>query len=217
MSERILCLIMGYVCGLLQTSYLYGRLNHIDIREYGSGNAGTTNALRTLGMKAGIVTFAGDFFKPMAAGLIAWLIFRSNETVRLLQLYAGVGAVLGHIFPCYLGFRGGKGVATIAGMSVLFSILNGFWYVIAALAVVFVAVVAVTRYVSLGSMIIITIYYFWVIVLGQMGTLGWRQENLYEMYVVMGIYSIIAIFKHRANIVRLVHGEENKIFQKKEK
>ena len=216
MLERIICLVIGYICGLLQTSYLYGRLNHIDIREHGSGNAGTTNALRTLGKKAGIITFLGDFLKPMAAALIAWLIFKDNELIKLLQVYAGVGAVLGHIFPCYLGFRGGKGVATIAGMSVLFAILNGFWYVIVTLAVVFIVVVAITRYVSLGSIVIISGYFIWVVILGQMGVLGWEQSHLNEMYIVMGIYSAIAIFKHRANIVRLLKGEENKIFQKKE-
>ncbi len=216
MLERIVCLVIGYICGLLQTSYLYGRLKHIDIREHGSGNAGTTNALRTLGKKAGIITFLGDFFKPMAAAWIAWLIFKDNDLIKLLQVYAGVGAVFGHIFPFYLGFRGGKGVATIAGMSVLFAILNEFWYVVAALAVVFVVVVAITRYVSLGSIVIILAYYIWVVLLGQMGVLGWKQSHLYEMYIVMGIYSAIAILKHRANIVRLVKGEENKIFQKKE-
>lgn len=217
MLERIICLVIGYVCGLLQTSYLYGRLKHIDIREHGSGNAGTTNALRTLGKKAGLITFVGDFFKPMIAMLIVWLVFKNRDIIGLLQLYAGIGAVLGHIFPFYLGFRGGKGVATIAGMSVLFAIINGFWYVVAALAVTFVIVVAITRYVSLGSIIIIAGYYILVIVLGQTKVLGWEQNILYEMYIVMGIYSAIAIFKHKANIVRLMKGEENKIFQKKEK
>lgn len=215
--ERIICIAIGYVCGLLQTAYLYGRLKHIDIREHGSGNAGTTNALRTLGKKAGLITFLGDFFKPMLAMLIVWLIFKDHDSVKLLQLYAGIGAVLGHIFPAYLGFRGGKGVATIAGMSVLYAILNGFWYVVAALAVIFILVVAVTRYVSLGSIIIITGYYIAVVVLGQMGVLDWEQNRLYEMYVVMGIYSALAIFKHKANIVRLIKGTENKVFEKKEK
>lgn len=216
MLERIICLIIGYVCGLCQTSYIYGRLKHIDIRDHGSGNAGTTNALRTLGKKAGLITFLGDFFKPMVAALIAWLIFKDNDLVKLLQLYAGVGAVLGHIFPCYLGFRGGKGVATIAGSSVLFSIVNGCWYVLVTLLVVFVVVVALTRYVSLGSIIIISAYFIWLVILGQIGALDWNRKQLYEMYILIGVYSAIAIWKHRTNIVRLVKGTENKVFQKKE-
>lgn len=217
MLERILCIVIGYICGLLQTSYLYGRLNHIDIREHGSGNAGTTNALRTLGKKAGLITFLGDFFKPMTAALIVWLIFRDNDMVRLLEVYAGVGAVLGHIFPCYLGFRGGKGVATIAGMSVLFCFRNGCWYVIPVMILIFVGVVALTRYVSLGSIVIVSVYYVWIILLGQSGTIDLEAKELYEIYILIGIYSFITIFKHRANISRLIKGEENKIFQKKEK
>ena len=108
--ERIICVLIGYAFGLLQTGYIYGKLHHIDIRKLGSGNAGTTNALRTLGWKAGLVTFLGDCFKCVAAVVVATLLYRESHTemLPLLAMYAGAGAVLGHNYPFYLGFKGGK-------------------------------------------------------------------------------------------------------------
>lgn len=216
MLERIVCLLIGYACGLIQTSYLYGKKNHIDIREHGSGNAGTTNALRTLGKKAGIITFLGDFLKPMLAALLAWLLYRNKEAVLLLELYAGIGAVFGHIFPCYLGFRGGKGVATMAGISTLFCIQGGCWYLIPAMIALFVIVVAATRYVSLGSLLMVWTFFAGIVISGQCGRINLDKNNLYEAYVLIGIYAVITVIKHRTNIRRLIRGEENKIFQKKE-
>ena len=89
--ERFVCLILGYICGLFQTGYIYGRLHHIDIRKHGSGNAGTTNALRTLGWKAGAVTFLGDSLKCVLAVAIAYMIYGKshNEMFELLAMYAG--------------------------------------------------------------------------------------------------------------------------------
>ena len=123
MLYRIICILIGYACGLFQTSYIYGKIKHIDIRDYGSGNAGTTNALRTLGKKAGAVTFIGDIMKPVIAMFICYLLFRNSaqDYIKALCLYAGAGAVLGHVFPVYLGFRGGKGIATLGGVAIWFS------------------------------------------------------------------------------------------------
>ena len=106
---RVICLVMGYVFGLFQTGYLYGKMNHIDIRNYGSGNSGTTNALRVMGKKAGLIVFAGDFLKTVFACLAARIIFKGSPDTDLYVLYAGLGVVLGHNFPCYLNFKGGKG------------------------------------------------------------------------------------------------------------
>ena len=114
--DRVLCLVMGYVFGLFQTGYLYGKINHIDIRNYGSGNSGTTNALRVLGKKAGLIVFAGDFLKTVFACLAARLIFQESPDTDLYVLYAGLGVVLGHNFPCYLKFKGGKGIAVSFGV-----------------------------------------------------------------------------------------------------
>ncbi len=109
MLPRIICLAVGYVCGLFQTSYIYGKKSGIDIREHGSGNAGTTNALRTLGKKAGALTLLGDCLKCVLAVLIARLLFGDHQGADLLalELYAGAGCILGHNFPFYLKFKGG--------------------------------------------------------------------------------------------------------------
>lgn len=218
MLERIICIAVGYVCGLFQTAYLYGRLHHIDIRNYGSGNAGTTNALRTLGKKAGLVTFLGDFFKPMAAAAIVYFIYRGShpEYVSLLCLYAGIGSVFGHVFPCYMGFRGGKGIAAIAGLGVWFGIISGCWYVIPFGVATFIVVVVITRYVSLGSLFLIGGYLLEMLIFGQIGMVNIKAPYLYEVYAVILCLTVVAFWKHSANIKRLIDGTENKVGKKKE-
>ena len=110
--ERLVCVIIGYVCGLLQTGYLCGKWKHIDIRQHGSGNAGTTNTLRTLGWKAGMITFLGDFLKCVVAVWIVHILYSQAypEELALLSMYAGMGAVLGHNYPFYLKFKGERGL-----------------------------------------------------------------------------------------------------------
>ena len=121
---RIICIVIGYIFGLFQTGYLYGKLHNVDIRTMGSGNAGTTNAMRTMGFKAGAITFLGDAFKCIFAVALVKIIFKDShaDILPLLAMYAGTGAVLGHNFPFYLNFRGGKGIAVTAGL--LASTLN---------------------------------------------------------------------------------------------
>ena len=207
--ERIVCILIGYIFGLFQTGYLYGRMNHVDIRKMGSGNAGSTNALRTLGVKAGVCTFLGDSFKCIFAVLAVRLIFGGNygEILPLLSIYAGLGAVLGHNFPFYLGFKGGKGIAAMAG---LLAALTNLWITLIAL-VVFVTRVAVTKYVSVGSIAVVLIFFAGVVFRGQTGSYGMESVYLYEMYAVAGFLALLAIWKHRANIQRLMNGTENKI------
>lgn len=108
--ERIICLVIGYVFGLFQTAFIYGKAHGIDIRQHGSGNAGTTNALRVLGKKAGLIVFLGDVLKTVLAMVICRLLFRNSapQMLPLLSLYAGAGAILGHNFPFYMKFKGGK-------------------------------------------------------------------------------------------------------------
>lgn len=208
--ERVLCILIGYVFGLFQTSYILGKLQHIDIRNYGSGNAGTTNAMRTMGKKAGFITLACDLLKPMAACLVVWLIFHSKydgDFLKLLCTYAGAGAVLGHIFPCYLGFRGGKGIATISGMAIAF----GNWWIVLTGAIVFFVIVGITRYVSLGSVVMMAVFVIQVIVCNQTGIFhDFDVPYLYEWYGIAAAVALIAIIKHRSNIVRLLKGQENK-------
>ena len=135
--ERIICLLIGYACGLFQTAYIYGRMHGIDIRTVGSGNAGTTNALRVLGRKAGAIVFLGDVLKTVIAVLIVRLIFGAAyaDSIYLLIFYAAAGVILGHNYPFYLGFKGGKGIAATAGMIIAL----GRWEFVLVGAVVFFA------------------------------------------------------------------------------
>ena len=145
--ERVICLLIGYVFGLFQTGYIVGKIKHIDIRKQGSGNAGSTNAVRVMGWKAGAMTFAGDVLKCVLAVLLVRYLYRDTDMTLLLGMYAGFGATLGHNFPFYLKFKGGKGIAVLAGLVVS----TGFLLVPVPLAAFLIAVIF-TRYVSLGSL-----------------------------------------------------------------
>ena len=119
---RLICLAAGYCFGIFQTAYIYGRTQGIDIRTLGSGNAGTTNVLRNFGKKAGIIVFICDIGKCILAYYICSLLFGfSGIPGRLLGLYGAVGAVIGHCFPFYMQFRGGKGIACLVGLMAAFS------------------------------------------------------------------------------------------------
>ncbi len=207
--ERLICLAIGYVCGLFQTSYIIGKMHHTDIREHGSGNAGTTNALRTFGKKAGALTLLGDLLKCVAAVAIARLLFRESagEILPLLSLYAAAGCVLGHNFPFYLGFRGGKGVAASVGMIMAFD-MRIFWICF----VVFFVLFFTTHYVSLCSISAYIAAFVLMIVFGEMGFYGMAKTPTLELYVVMGLLTALALFRHRANISRLFRGTESKIY-----
>lgn len=207
--ERFICVIIGYAFGLLQTGYLYGKLHHVDIRKQGSGNAGSTNALRTMGWKAGLVTLLGDCFKCVFAVVVVHLLYGKSQAdmIPLLAMYAGMGAVLGHNYPFYLKFKGGKGIAATGGL--ILSTTN-VWMVLICL-VAFVGVVGITRYVSLGSLLVVIIYLVEVVVYGQMGGFHVVQNYLYEMYGIAAFLMLSAFFKHRENIKRLLTGTENKL------
>lgn len=210
--EKLICLLIGYLFGLFQTGYFYGKLNGVDIRNLGSGNAGTTNALRTLGVKAGLITLLGDVFKCAVAVLVVKGIYSGThaDILPLLSIYAGFGAVLGHNYPFYLGFKGGKGIAAMAGM-----ILSTDLRMTAICLIVFILIVAITRYVSLGSLVVSVLFLAQLIVAGQLGQFGMEQMQLLEMYGVGALFVISAFWRHRANIARLKDGTENKISFKK--
>ena len=212
MFPRIASLLIGYLFGICQTAYVIGKMNGIDIREHGSGNAGTTNTLRVLGKKAGAIVFAGDFLKCFIVIYLVEFIFRksASEIVPLLGLYAATGCILGHNFPVQLQFRGGKGIACTAGLLAAFDVRIG---IIALLT--FLAIVIATRYVSLGSMVIVTEFVIFMVVFGQLGLYHVEQAVLFEMYILAAFLAGMAIYRHRANIVRLLNGTENRIFEKK--
>lgn len=210
--ERLICLLIGYGCGLFQTSYIYGKMHGIDIREHGSGNAGMTNALRTFGAKAGAITFLGDCLKCVAAVLIVRIIFGNShgEYIKLLGLYAAGGTILGHNYPFYMKFRGGKGIAATAGLFLSFD-----WRITLLSVGVFLIVFFTTHYVSLGSLLIYIGFVTETIIFGQMGLYHMEQRYLNEMYIVAILLACLAFYKHRENIKRIIHGQENKTYLKR--
>lgn len=208
---RLFCVLTGYVFGLFQTGYLYGRIKGIDIREHGSGNAGTTNALRTLGTKAGVVTFIGDCLKCILAVITVRLIFSHgySSLMPLLTVYTGLGVVLGHNFPFYLKFRGGKGIASTAGLILTLDPLLS----LLAFAT-FGAAVGITKYVSLGSLLLAAEFLAGVLVYGFFDKWNLTQPQLIEMYIVAAVITAMAFLRHRQNIKSLVKGTERKIGEK---
>ncbi len=218
--ERIICLIIGYAFGLFQTGYFVGKLNHVDIRKTGSGNSGSTNALRVLGVKAGLMTFVGDVLKCVLPILLVRQIFSGSDCLPLLAMYTGAGATLGHNYPFYLKFKGGKGIAVLAGLVLSTKLwmvpipLAAFIFVVAVTPIplaAFIFVVAVTRYVSAGSLLVTIIFLAEVICFGQMGGFAMAQPYVYELYLVTFLLMALAWWRHRANIKRLLNGTENKI------
>ena len=202
MINRLLCILIGYAFGCIQTAYLIGRIKFkIDIREHGSGNAGATNVMRVMGTKIGILTLALDALKGVLAVVVTALIF--GYDAKHMLLWAGIGAVLGHNFPFYLGFRGGKGVATTLGvflsMDIRILVLAG----VPALVLLYVK-----RYMSLASLT----YMFLMAVVTAILYLG--KPNGVEVLLLTLVFSVSSFWRHRANIGRLLRHEEVKIGQK---
>ena len=212
--ERIVCILIGYVFGLFQTSFFYGKMKGIDIREHGSGNAGTTNTIRVLGTKAGLLVLAGDILKCILAILLCGALFDAShpQEVYLLKLYAAAGAIFGHNFPFYLHFKGGKGIAATAGL-----ILAFHPYFIPVGVILFFGAFLTTHYVSLGSLLVYAGLMIQMVVCGQMGLFHAPQAILNEMYILTALLTALAYYKHRENIVRLVKGQERKTYLTKKK
>ena len=209
MLVRLLCLIIGYAFGLVQTAYIIGRLHGIDIREHGSGNAGTTNAMRTMGRKAGALTLVGDMLKCVLAALVTRLLFGGSHSdiLPLLCAYAAAGAILGHNFPFYLKFKGGKGIACTVGLVFCLS-----WQVGLVAMVEFLLIFFTTHYVSLGSTLGYVLFFVQTIIFGQLGGFGMSQPHLNELYIVLAVLTAMALYRHRENIKRLLSGTESKIY-----
>ncbi len=208
--ERIVCLAIGYLFGLFQTAYIYGKMKGIDIRQHGSGNAGTTNTLRVLGTKAGLIVFAGDVVKCIFAVAICTLLFEKShpDMVYLLKIYAAAGAILGHNFPFYLNFKGGKGIAATAGL-----ILSFHPTFLPVGVIMFFGAFLLTHYVSLGSLLVYAAFIIQIVVSGQLGLFGgMTQAELTEMYGIALFLTIMAYYKHWENIKRLIKGEERKTY-----
>ena len=211
---RLAALIIGYVFGLFQTAYIYGKMKGIDIRQYGSGNAGTTNTLRVLGPRAGLIVALGDIFKCIFAIVVTKLLFaeKYSDIIYLLTIYAALGTVLGHNFPFYLNFKGGKGIAASSGM-----VFSFHPWLIPVELLVFFGVFFTTHYVSLCSVSAYVAFLVQVLFFGQMGIFGMSQAHLNEMYIVVAFMTAMAIWRHRENIGRLLKGQERKTYLLKKK
>lgn len=212
---RLICLVTGYAFGLIQSGYIYGRLKGVDIRTKGSGNAGSTNTLRVFGTKAGFTVLFFDAFKTIIA---IWVMRLTIGTVIpdykcLIIFYTAAGVILGHNFPFYLGFKGGKGMAATLGLILA---LSPFWY-FATMFPLFVVIFVTTHYVSLGSMLAYVLFFVETIVFGQMGMLGTNlsSNELIELDIIAFLLMALAIFQHRKNVVRLIQGVESKTYLSK--
>ena len=209
----LLCLAVGYAFGNIPNGYLYAKAHGIDIYKEGSGNPGTTNVLRTLGKKAGFTVLMMDIAKCMLPIFFMVLFFNpENEDLKSLILMAtGIGAILGHNFPCIPKVRGGKGVACTGALLIALSPLYTF-----CLLLFFILVVLITGYVSLGSMLAITVFFLSVVFFGKSSLLFPFSEAVYlPMCALSFLLMALLIFQHRGNIRRLLNGTENRFGKKK--
>jgi len=216
---RLICLIVGYGFGLIQSAFIYGKLHGVDIRTVGSGNAGSTNALRAFGTKAGFTVLFFDALKTIAAIIIMRLILGHfyPDDIALITLYTATGVILGHNFPFYLNFKGGKGMAATLGLILALLTLQPMYFV--TMFTLFVIIFVTTHYVSLGSMLAYVLFVVETIAFGANGMLG---ENLtkstrIELDILAVFLMSLAIFQHRANVVRLFKGNESKTYLTKKK
>ncbi len=212
--QRIICILIGYACGLIQTGYIVGMLKGVDIRQHGSKNAGTTNMLRTMGLKYGLIVFAGDVLKCGLAILITHLIFHNSypEILPLLKLYAATGTILGHNYPFYLKFKGGKGIAATAGLC--FFALGPVMSILGLAT--FFGIFFITHYVSLGSVIVYVGIIIEALILSKNGYWGEAIATTYftEFNLVIVFLALMAWWKHRENIKKLLNGTERKTYLK---
>lgn len=214
MIENILYIVAAYLIGSIPFGYLAGRLNGIDLREHGSHNIGATNAVRVLGKKWGIPVFICDFLKgflpllfvkEQLGGTVE--LFDADQMAWLLGVLAAL--ILGHTYTCFLGFKGGKGVATTAGCLFALSLPIGL-----AVLVTWVVGMVLTRYVSLSSMlaavamVTAAVQVFWL----EDGELAAADAMVITLLFLV---CVLVVFKHRSNITRLCNGTEPKAFSKK--
>ncbi len=197
-----LLLVISYLLGAIPTSVIIGKaVRGIDVRKHGSGNAGATNTWRVLGWKAGVTVLALDAGKGAAAALLVPLIHTGSLpfTAPVIAILCGLSAVIGHVFPVYVGFRGGKGVATAAGMLIAVAPIP------VGIAIgVFGLSVFLSGMVSLGSILAVISVPISIVLLN-------RFSGAHYHPLLLGITCVLAlfiIFNHRANITRIIHGRE---------
>lgn len=201
MLVYLIIIIVAYLLGNISTSYIVAkRISGVDIRTQGSGNAGSTNALRTMGKKAGALTFGGDVLKGVVAvGFARILAYYINLDQVTCAYIAVVGVVIGHNWPAFLGFKGGKGVATSLGSMLAINPVVALTCLGA-----FIIIVLVSKYVSLGSVLGICLSPILMLI----------SHNTKGIWVTLFL-SASVVYTHRANIKRLLNRTERKIGEKK--
>jgi len=202
----LLCLLLGYILGGISGGHVAGKIYKTDVREHGSGNLGATNVLRTLGIKAAVLTFTIDVLKVIIPVLVVrYVLFPQYAPYsyenQLLVLYIAFGAVIGHNFPMTLNFHGGKGVACLAATILMFD-----WRMALPELLIFILLVAITKYVSVGSIVVSLVFFAWIFFV---------HDATLHMALIVAAFPVSVIFMHRSNIVRLINGTENKIGSKK--
>lgn len=200
--NELMIVILAYLIGSIPTAvWVSQRFFNIDIREYGSGNAGATNVYRVLGSRWGTLVMLVDMLKGMAAVQLAWLLpeYADSETLfQNLQTILGMTAVLGHIFPIWADFKGGKGVATVFGMVLGISPITAV-----SCVGIFGIVLYLTRFVSLSSILASIAFPVFILVI-------FNVENpLYRVFAIA--VALMVVLTHQKNIGRLLRGEESKI------
>lgn len=215
----IIIAIVSYFLGSLNFGVILSKSKQDDVRKYGSGNAGTTNMLRNYGKGYAVMTIAGDMAKVAAAILISFFVislfkidinsigfstdfFGDVDNKMLVKSFSGFFCVLGHIFPCFFKFKGGKGVATAGGMVFMID-----WRIALILLTIFFIVVIITKYVSLGSLVMAVLYPVFIYIF---------HKSL-VLTVIAAVFTLVVAAAHRDNIKKLINHTENKITDKMKK
>lgn len=225
--KLIVSFVIGYVFGMFKTGPVLAKVRGIDLSKTGSGNTGMTNTMRALGKKVGIWAFVGDTLKIIFPAFITYFLFAkcghpypTGEHVCLFIMVTSFGGILGDMFPFYNGFKGGKGVSSYSGMVLTLLFLTGDWKFTALGLVIFFTTMFITRYVSVGSLVLIVSIFIEFIVWGQMDMIYSLRcpedcgDRIY-IYIIVFIIMVLVFIRHAENIKRLANGTENKIGQKK--
>lgn len=204
---RVGALLIGYLLGGIQSAILVGKFKGVDIRAHGSGNAGTTNTIRVLGKKLGVLVLVIDILKAVIAIGLSKLIFGSSHpnAMVLIALYSGIGAILGHSYPLFFELKGGKGIATTAG-----TLIGIDFRLFVVAAVVFLICFAITRIVSISSLLMTASLPVLICIMYS----GTGNIGIEAMVLAFGITGF-TFYRHKANIQRLLNGTEAKLTSKK--
>lgn len=205
----LIAILVGYLLGSANTSLIVGKFYGIDVRKHGSGNAGLTNTLRTIGKIAALLVILGDLLKGVLSCLIGYFILKDIQSVEFMTIetpsnlgmfFGGLGAILGHNWPLYFRFKGGKGILTTFSVVMMTAPYIGL-----ILLGIFIIIVAITRYVSLGSIIGSALFPVFIAVF---------YKNI--LFIIFALFlAVLAIGRHNQNIVRLLNGTESKLGLKK--